>query len=148
MNTSDLTQKRLKLPHTQSAFRRVNLLVFGYIGLSILTMLIAIWFRDDPEIVTPAVWIRGAIVVGSALLTAFFAARTAQGSRMGYIGLRLESAIMFVVMVVIVVLPGLFPLWMKIEQGVCGLFLLGIVVIASSKHVRQVFAPEEIKSVL
>jgi hypothetical protein len=64
----------------------------------------------------------------------------ARGSRLGYLGLRLESAIMFVAIVVIIALPGLFPLWMKIEQGVCGLLLLGVVVVVNSKPLRSTFA--------
>jgi hypothetical protein len=41
---------------------------------------------------------------------------------------------------VIIALPGTFPLWMKIEQGVCGLILLGVVVIVNGRHLRSLFA--------
>lgn len=52
------------------------------------------------------------------------------------------SQIMLVVIVVIIALPGTFPLWMKIEQGVCGLLLLGVVVAVNSKHLRSTFTTE------
>jgi hypothetical protein len=96
--------------------------------------------RNNTAIVTPAVWVRGTIVVASALLTTSFAAQMARGSSAGYLRLRLVSAIMLVAIVVIIALPGTFPLWMKIEQGVCGLLLLGVVVVVNSKHLRSVFA--------
>jgi hypothetical protein len=41
---------------------------------------------------------------------------------------------------VIIALPGTFPLWMKIEQGVCGLILLGVVVIVNGRRLRSLFA--------
>jgi hypothetical protein len=58
----------------------------------------------------------------------------ARGSSGGYLRLRLVSAIMLVAIAAIIALPGTFPLWMKIEQGVCGLLLLGVVVIVNGKH--------------
>ncbi len=42
-------------------------------------------------------------------------------------------------MVVIIALPGTFPLWMKIEQGVCGLLLIGVAVLVNGKHLRSSF---------
>ena len=41
---------------------------------------------------------------------------------------------------VIIALPGTFPLWMKIVQGVCGLILLGVVVIVNGRRLRSLFA--------
>ena len=41
---------------------------------------------------------------------------------------------------VIITLPGTFPLWMKIEQGVCGLILLGVVLIVNGRRLRSLFA--------
>jgi hypothetical protein len=36
--------------------------------------------------------------------------------------LRIVSAVVLVAIVVIIAPPGGFPLWLKIEQGGCGLF--------------------------
>jgi hypothetical protein len=47
---------------------------------------------------------------------------------------------MTVAIAVIVALPGLIPLWMKVEQSVCGLLLLGVVVTVNGRHVRSLFA--------
>jgi hypothetical protein len=45
-----------------------------------------------------------------------------------------------VAIVFIIALPGTFPMWMKIEQGVCGLVLIGVVVLVNGKHIRSLFA--------
>ncbi len=140
MTTRSLTEEHLNQPRSQTAMRNVKLLVGCYLGLSVLTLVAIVLLRNNAAIVTPAVWVRGTIVVASALLTTFFAAQMARGSSGGYLRLRLASAIMLVAIVVIIALPGTFPLWMKIEQGVCGLLLLGVVVIVNSKHLRSTFA--------
>lgn len=140
MTTRIITEEHLNHPQAQTAFRSVKLLVGCYLGLSILTLAAIILLRNNTAIVIPAVWIRGTIVAASALLTTFFAAQMARGSQRGYFRLRLVSAIMFVAIVVIIALPGLFPLWMKIEQGVCGLLLFGVVVVVNDKHLRSMFA--------
>jgi hypothetical protein len=140
MNSRSFTQEDLKYLQSQSALHNIKLLVGCYLGLSVLTLIAIVLLRDNPAIVTPAVWIRGTIVAASALLTTTFATQMARGSRRGYLRLRLVSAIMLVAIVVIIALPDPFPLWLKIEQGVCGLLLLGVVVFANGKYLRSAFA--------
>jgi hypothetical protein len=140
MNTRSLAEERLNHPRSQTTFRSVKLLVGCYLGISVLTLVAIILLLNNTAIVTPAVWIRGTIVTASALLTTSFAAQMARGSSGGYLRLRLVSAIMLVAIAAIIALPGTFPLWMKIEQGVCGLLLLGGVVIVNGKHLRSRFA--------
>jgi hypothetical protein len=41
----------------------------------------------------------------------------------------------------ITVIPGDFPLWTKLEGGLCGLLLLGVVIVVNGKHPRSVFSP-------
>ncbi len=123
----------------QTALRYVKLLVGCYLGLSVLTLVVAFFLRDNTVLVSPAVWVRGTIVVISALLTALFTIQMTRGSRNGYLRLRIVSAVMVIAIVIITALPGLFPLWMRIEQGGCGLLLLGVVVIINNKHLRQAF---------
>ena len=111
-----------------------------YLGLSVLTLVAAFLLRHHSSIVTDAVWIRGTIVLASALLMGAFATRAARGSRRAYLRLRIASAAMVVAIAVIVSLPGLFPAWMRIEQGVCGVLRLGVVVIANGRRLRSAFA--------
>ena len=99
-------------PRSVGALRSVQLLVGAYLAVSVLTLVAIIALRNDAAAVNDAVWTRGTIVVASALLTFAFARRAARGSRKGFLRLRLVSAIMLVAIVVIIALPGTFPLWM------------------------------------
>ncbi|HEX6484007.1 MAG TPA: hypothetical protein VF043_34600 [Ktedonobacteraceae bacterium] len=140
MNIQSLAEERLNHPRSRTAYRSVKLLVGCYLGISVLTLVAIVLLHNNTAIVTPAVWVRGTIVVASALLTTIFAAQMARGSSGGYLRLRLVSAIMLVAIAVIIVLPGTFPLWMKIEQGVCGLLLLAVDDHDDGKHLRSTFA--------
>src|SRR5689334_18103885 len=72
MTTRSLTEAHLNHPQSQRAFRSTRLLVGGYLGISALTLAAIILLRDNAAVVTPAVWVRGTIVVASALLTTLF----------------------------------------------------------------------------
>jgi hypothetical protein len=126
-------------PRTRTAFRSLKLLVGGYLTLSVLTLVAIASLRNDAAAVNSAVWTRGTIVVISALLTFAFTIRAARGSRRAYLRLRIVSAVMVVAIAVIVALPGTFPLWMKLEQAVCGLVLIAVAAVANGRHLRSVF---------
>jgi hypothetical protein len=108
--------------------RNVVWLISGYAAVSLLTLVAMIVFRHDATMVTTEVWVRGAIVAAGSLLTLSFAVRAARGERRMLLRLRVVTAVMLVAIVVIIALPGIFPLWFKLEQGVCGLLLLAVVV--------------------
>lgn len=139
VNTQKLAQEQLDHPRSQSAFRSIRILVGGYVAISLATLIAIVLLRNHASIVNSAVWIRGTIVVASALLTLSFAARAARGSRGGYRRLRIISIVMVVAIAAIISLPGTFPLWMKLEQGVCGLLLIGVAVIVNGRHMRSLF---------
>ena len=124
------------------AFRTIKGLVSGYLGISALTFLAIILLRNHSSVVNSAVWVRGSIVVASALLTFVLTLRAAQGSRGAYRRLRIISAVMTAAIAVIITLPGTFPVWMKIEQAACGLLLLGVVIVVNGKQLRSQFAAE------
>ncbi|MFB9685177.1 hypothetical protein [Amycolatopsis plumensis] len=121
---------------TTTAFRPVLLLTGGYAVLSVLTLVAIVLLRNDHALVTDAVWVRATLVVASSLLTFAFARSAARGSRKGLLRLRIVAAAMLVAIVVIVALPGLFPVWLRIEQAVCGLLLLGVTVLVNGRRVR------------
>ncbi|BCY05753.1 hypothetical protein [Actinoplanes sp. L3-i22] len=104
--------------------RNVVRLISGYTALSLATLGVMIALRNHPTLVTDAVWVRGTIVAAASALTLFFAVRAARGDRKMRLRLRIVTAIMLVAIVVIVALPGMFPLWFKLEQSLCGLLLL------------------------
>ena len=108
--------------------RNVVWLVGGYAAVSALTLGTMVALRDDAAMVTPAVWVRGTIVAAASLLTLFLAARAARGEPKMLLRLRIVTAIMLVAIVVIVALPGAFPVWFRLEQAICGLLLAPVVV--------------------
>jgi len=123
-------------PNTVAGFRPVLLLTGGYLTLSVLTLLVIVLFRGNHTMVTDAVWVRATIVVASSLLTFSFARSAGRGSRKGLLRLRIVAGVMLVAIVVIVALPGLFPLWLRIEQAACGLLLLGVTVLVNGRRLR------------
>jgi hypothetical protein len=139
MDKPRLTEEHLTDPRARTALGSVKVLVGGYLAISVLTFVAIVLLRNDADAVNSAVWVRGTIVVASALLMSVFAVRAARGSRRNFLRLRIASAVMVVAIVVIISLPGTFPLWMKIEQGVCGLVLLAVVVISNGRQLRSAF---------
>ena len=117
-------------------FRTVKLLIGGYIALSLATLMAVILLRDHPGLVNDAVWNRAGPVAGGSLVMYLFAHRAARGHRRGMRRLRVVSAISLAAIVLIVALPGTIPGWLKVEQGVCGLLLLGVVLIVNRRDVR------------
>jgi hypothetical protein len=132
--------RRLDHPRSLLAFRRVKLLAGCYLGLSVLTLGAIIALRHHPAAVNSAVWTRGSIVAASAVLMIVLVARAARGASRAYLRLRIISVILVAAVAVIVALPGIFPLWMKLEQGACGLVLIGVAALVNGRHLRAVFA--------
>lgn len=106
--------------------RTVKLLAGGYLAVNVATVAAIVLLRDHPALVTDAVWTRGVIVAASSVVTYLFAVQASRGSVRGYLRLRIVALIQVVAIIAIIVVPGAFPLWMKVEQGVCGLLLLGL----------------------
>jgi O-antigen/teichoic acid export membrane protein len=115
------------MPATKSrgtliGMRTTRILVSCYLTLSVLTLVAVFLMRDHAGLVNPAVWVRTSIVAASAALMMSFVARRA------YLRLRIVSTVMLVAIAVILAVPGDFPLWLKAEQAICGLLLLGVVI--------------------
>lgn len=135
-----MSEEDLQHPRSLAAFRSTKLLVGCYLALSALTLVAIYLLRSDTALVNDAVWIRGSIVVASASLMFVCALQSARGSRGAYRRLRIISGVMVAAIAVIIALPDAFPLWMKIEQGVCGLLLVGVLLFVNGSHLRGVFA--------
>jgi hypothetical protein len=121
------------------AFRGVRRFVGFYFFISAATMVGVYFFRNHHDLVTGPVWIRGIAVLATSLLLMMFSARASRGSSRGYLRLRICSVILLIAVVVIILLPGDFPTWMKLEQALCGLMLLGVVVSVNSKRIRALY---------
>jgi hypothetical protein len=134
-------------PRTAAAFRKIKLLVGGYLGISVLAVVAIVLLRHHSAEVNSAVWTHGIIVAASALVAFAVTVRAARGSRGAYRRLRVISVVVVVAIAVIIALPGSFPLWMKAEQGVAGLLMIGVAVLmigvavlVNGSHLRSLFA--------
>ncbi|MFF1921751.1 hypothetical protein ACFVW8_14395 [Streptomyces sp. NPDC058221] len=132
-------------PGIRQAFRGTTLLVGCYAGLSVLALIAVVLLRNHHDLVTDAVWVRAVIVVATSILMVSFAVRTSRGHSRSYLRLRLASAIMLVAIAVIIALPGAFPVWLKVEQGVCGALLAGVVMVVNGKRMRSAFAAGQVR---
>ncbi|WP_037319779.1 hypothetical protein [Amycolatopsis orientalis] len=133
-------QDDLDHPRSRTAFLRMKALVGCYIGLSVLALVVAYLWRDRPDLVTDVVWVRGEGVLIASVVLFVFVLGAARGRRGAYLRLRIASAAMVVAIAVLISLPGFLPTWMRIEQGLCGLVLIGVAVIANGGHLRSLFA--------
>ncbi|MFC5834094.1 hypothetical protein [Nonomuraea insulae] len=86
------------------------------------------------------VWVRGVIVAVSSLVMFAFVVGVSRGRRRAYLRLRIVSGVMVVAIAVLVSLPGFLPAWMRVEQGVCGVLLVGVIAILNGGYLRSVFA--------
>ena len=93
--------------------------------------------RHHPAEVTSAVWTHGILVAASALVAFGLAVRAARGSRGAYRRLRIASAVIVVAIAAVIAVPGSFPLWMKAEQGLAGLFMIGVAVLVNRRRTRR-----------
>ena len=55
-------------PKTRTALHGTELLVSGYVGISVLTLVAIVLLSNHAAVVNPAVWIRGSVAVATALL--------------------------------------------------------------------------------
>ena len=117
----------------------LKILAASYLAVSVLTLVAVVMLRHHPSIVTDAVWVRTTIVAISSALTFTFAVRAGGGSRGAYRRLRILSLVMLVAIAVIIALPGTFPVWLKVEQGLCGALLIGVVILANRRPTRALF---------
>lgn len=99
-------------------------LVLGYVALSLVTVVaLAALSVLAPHDVTVEAWVRGLVVAGTSLLTLLFARRARSGGAKALLRLRIIVAVLIAaVLGVLFFLP--LPLWMVIEQALCGVILV------------------------
>lgn len=105
--------------------------------VGVATLVVAFVLRDVPGMVTWASWFRGSVVLAMTLTLFGFAWAAQRGWWWAYWRLRLFSQIFPVVTLVIAAIPGLYPLWMTIEQIVFSVLLLGVGDYLTSDRMRE-----------
>ena len=126
-------------PATREPFRAIKRLLLGYLGIGIAALMAVILLRNHPAEVNGAAWVRSIIVVATALILLSTATLAGRGSRGAFWRLRIISIVTTVAIVVIVVLPGTFPAWLKAEQAVCGVIMRGVALLANGRAARARF---------
>jgi hypothetical protein len=130
-------------PAGREPFRVIKGLLLGYLGIGIAALVAVVLLRNHPAEVNGPAWVRSIIVVATALILLSAATLAGRGSRGAFLRLRIISIVTTVAIVVIVVLPGTFPVWLKIEQSVCGVLMLGVAVLANGRTARSRFAARQ-----
>lgn len=116
--------------------RIARTLLGGYAAVSGLTLLAIVVFSGVPGVVTGAVWVRGSILAVASLITFAIGVSMARGSRSNYRRVQIIAIAQVVAILVIESIPGAFPTWFKIENGVCGALLLIVVLLTVARTVR------------
>ena len=112
-------------------------LLAAVLAISASTVIAVVLMRHDPALVTPAVWVRTPLVAASAAVLLLFARRAAAGHRGSFRRLRIISMVVLAAIIAVVAWPGAFPVWLRVEQAVCGLLMLGVVVQVNRRAARS-----------
>ncbi|BDZ49227.1 hypothetical protein GCM10025867_14680 [Frondihabitans sucicola] len=134
----DVAREHLDHPDTLRAFRAVKAWILVYLGIGVIALVVTVLLRNDSAEVNANVWSRSAGVVVSAGLLYGFAVLASRGRRWAYRRLRIVSIVVPIAIAAIVISPG-FPLWMRLEQVVCGLVVIGLAVAINGRHLRSLF---------
>lgn len=127
-------------PDARDKVHIARVLLAGYAAVSVLTLLAIVVFSSRPDTVTGPVWVRGVILAITSVITYAIGASMARGSRRNYRRVQIIATAQLVAIIVIESVPGGFPIWFKIENGVCGALLLIVVLVTFTRSVRGAFA--------
>jgi hypothetical protein len=127
-------------PDAREKLHIARVLLGGYAALSVRALLAIVVFSGNPDVVTGAVWIRGSVLAVASLITFALGVSMATGSRSNYRRVQIIALAQVVAVVVIECIPGAFPVWFKVENGVCGALLVIVVLATSARSVRTAFA--------
>ncbi|HSX06984.1 MAG TPA: hypothetical protein VLG92_04655 [Candidatus Saccharimonadia bacterium] len=122
------------------AAQAIGLYVGGYLAISLGALVALALLHNHHNQATQEAWVHGIIVAATALLMATFARGTARGNSRMYLRLRITSSIMIVAIAVTSAIPGDFPMWMKLEQVVCGLLLIALTFALNSRSTKTFFS--------
>jgi len=132
-----MNQPTNTVANTNPAARAIGMYVGGYLAISI-GAIVALTMLHGKQ-ATQEAWIHGCIVAATALLMSTFARGAIRGKDRAYLRLRITSTTMIIAIAVTTAIPGDFPMWMKAEQIVCGLLLIGLAVTLNRASTRAFF---------
>jgi hypothetical protein len=123
----------------QAQLRRVALLAAGYFAISLASVAAIVLHRLDHVAVGGSVWTHGIIVAATAVMPLSTAILAGRGNRGAYRRLRIGSVVLVAAVLVIVALPGSFPLWMKLTESLGAVLMAAIAVTVNGRTLRSEF---------
>jgi hypothetical protein len=124
---------------TVRTFFWIRWLLVAETVVGLAAIVIAIVLTHAGETVPWAVWFRSTVVLLITLTLYVFAWRAQLGYYWAYSRMRLFSRVFPIVTLVIAAIPGLYPLWMVVEQIVFSVLMIGIGDFLTSDHMRAAF---------
>ncbi|NEM89927.1 hypothetical protein [Galbitalea soli] len=134
-----VSEHMLDHPSTLRSFRGIRWILAAEVLVGVAAIVIAVVLQAHGVTVQWAVWFRSIAVLGITLTLYYFATRAAEGYYWAYSRLRLFSRIFPIVTLVVATIPGLYPLWMTIEQVIFSLLMIGIGDLLLTDHMREAF---------
>lgn len=126
-------------PHMQKTRTSIAALVGGYIAISLGAVIALYIMRSDAQFATKEAWVHGIIIAITAIVMGILTRLAAKGNAKSYLRLRITTIILFIAIIVTTAIPNDFPLWMKGEQVVSGLLLLGVIILLNHSKTRNSF---------
>jgi hypothetical protein len=118
----------------ERTFAWIKVLATLYLAATAATLVFVLLARNNEELVDSSVWTHALIVFGFALLLVDIANKAAKGASRSLLRLRIIAVVIPAVSVALILTPGLFPTWMKVEQGVYALLLATVALLAFSRE--------------
>jgi hypothetical protein len=125
----------------RALFRPIFVLLWCFLGLSAAMLAFLVGLTAIGGAVEIAIWIRCSFVLGSAIVLLLLGVFAARGSRASWVRLRIIAPIVVLAVIVIVLIPGFLPDWVRIEQAVCGALVLPVAILANLPRAAAVFRP-------
>jgi hypothetical protein len=126
-------------PLTMRTFAGIRWILASEILVGLFSIVTAIVLTVSGQSVDWAVWFRSVAVLGITITLFYFTWRAARGFYWAYSRLRLFSKIFPIVTLVIATIPGLYPLWMTVEQVIFSFLLIGVGDLLTTDHMRDAF---------
>jgi hypothetical protein len=124
---------------TLRTFAGIRWILASEIVVGLFSIVTAIVLTASGQSVDWAVWFRSVAVLGITITLFYFAWRAAMGFYWAYSRLRLFSKIFPIVTLAIATIPGLYPLWMTVEQVIFSFLLIGVGDLLTTDHMRDAF---------
>ena len=126
-------------PRAARIFRGMRAMLLVELTVGVLAAIAAVVLTSLGNEVNIAVWLRTFGVLAITVTLYYFAVRAAEGYYWAYQRLRLFTIVFPIVTLVTASIPGLYPLWMTIEQVIFSLILIAVGDLLASAPLRIAF---------